>query len=489
MSKLTKFFKSPRMFIADAIYNRRKPAAKPAAKLQTFIDSVLCANIGAVGEVAVYFDGKAGNIYQIEQWLSPFSVLDKLRRIVFIVREKEAFDWLKQKTTFPVVYCRLIEDVIGLYERSEFKCVLYVNNAQRNFQSLIIGNVLHVHINHGESDKLSTITNQSKAYDYVLIVGDAAYDKYNLNLIRKDMSRFIKIGRPQIEHVAKVVAPDINKSDPKLLVVAEQSPAPDVNALATKSQQVVREVLNQENVSNAHELEASEKDFVGQTAGLQEQIALINRRVVLYAPTWEGTHESMNYTSLNDFGLSIVKQVLEHPDLYLIYKPHPNTGSRNKATGSINKEICQMLAKHHKGHYVAGGDINSLYEYVDLAIFDNSAVAIDYLIIDKPMLMTDMFFKIVGRHDTPVITKAARMIGAKEIERLVNIVWEEIKSDTKKIERTRIKHYFLGDFDYANKGSTQKFIETIDEICCERDVAVQQLSLLLNSSLNSGSAQ
>ena len=105
------------------------------------------------------------------------------------------------------------------------------------------------------------------------------------------------------------------------------------------------------------------------------------------------------------------------------------------------------------------------------------------------MLMTDMFFKIVGRHDTPVITKAARMIGAKEIERLVNIVWEEIKSDTKKIERTRIKHYFLGDFDYANKGSTQKFIETIDEICCERDVAVQQLSLLLNSSLNSGSAQ
>ena len=377
-------------------------------------------------EVVLYFEGKMGNIYQVQQWIGTLKELHKRTPLLIIARNKEVYEWLSANTDFIVVYCRTINDVIKLNDENNFKCILYVNNAAKNFQSLINGKALHVHINHGESDKTSTVTNQSKSYDYVFIVGDAAYDKYYLNLIKKDMSKFIKVGRPQLEHVEKISQFNAGYID-----------SPD-----------------NENLD-----ESFKKP----------------RKVILYAPTWEGTHDSMNFTSLNDFGMPIVQQLLAHPDYYLVYKPHPNTGSRDSLTKKVNESIIKLLEKSDKGEAIIGGDINSIYEHIDLAIFDNSAVAIDYLIVDKPMLMTDMFHRIQGRESKPTIVKAARMITEREMYGIPMIVADELENDTLKAKRNDIKRYFLGDFDYPKQESTTKFIETIFEICKERDALVEQL--------------
>ncbi|PIE47372.1 MAG: hypothetical protein CSA42_03810 [Gammaproteobacteria bacterium] len=447
MSKLSKFVKSPLISVADSIYKHsskdvvkpvpakkpaaKKPAAKkPAAKKPAVTQNRMFDNIRLRDEVALYFDGGLGNLYQIEQWLGPLQALSKVKTFIFVVRNKYIFEWIRKNTDFQVVYCRLIDNVMQVFEQGEFKCVLYVNHAQKNFQSLITRDAFHVHINHGESDKLSTVSNQTKAYDYVLLVGPAAYDKYHNNLLNKDMSRYIQIGRPQLEYIAKVKKPITDRQDP-------------ANA--------------QENLMFAN-------------------AEVVNRHVVLYAPTWESTHESMNYTSLQNFGLSLVDAILEDPDLYLIYKPHPNTGSRVVEVKKINAEIIKRLQGHYKAEVVLDGDINSLYEHVDLAIFDNSAVAIDYLAVEKPMLMMDMFDKLSDRNDKPFITNAATMISEDNFVDVLQIIHQEIEHDTVAKRRAKVKNYFLGDVDYANNESTRNFVEMIKMICDERDAAVEALA-------------
>lgn len=375
------------------------------------INSVPVSNVNLMHhQVALYFSGTMGNIYQVEQWLGPLEVLHKRTPLVIIARVKSVYDWLTLNTEFVIVYCQTIQDLTNLYEDSNFKCILYVNHGFKNFQSLTQHKALHIHINHGESDKTSTITNQAKSYDYIYVVGQAGYDKYDKNLIKKDMRKYIKVGRPQLEHV------------------------PETEKFKT------------------------------------------DKYIVLYAPTWEGTHESMNFSSLQEYALPLIQQLVSHPDYFVVYKPHPNTGSRDANIKSINNKIIEILKEQEDAEVVLSGDINSIYRHVDICIFDNSAVAIDYLKSDKPMLMTDMFHRIKGRVDAPIISGAARMLKPLDAFSIVNIVQEELELDTKKVERQKIKEYFLGNFDYDNGESTATFINQILEVCKERDFLLEEIT-------------
>ena len=477
MSKLTKLIKHPVLFFQDRKKNTSKQVAfqsnhakgktktskenlevTKVAKymFSTIVNEIPVANVSlAHYEIALYFAGGKGNIYQIEQWMNTLSVLDKQKSIVVIVRIKEVYEWMQKNTNFVVVYCRTIADLTKAYEENNFKCILYVNHGFKNFQSLIIGNALHVHINHGESDKTSTITNQSKAYDYVFIVGDAAYDKYKLNLIKKNMDNFIQVGRPQLDHIEKIAPFDMDK-----LRIEDYREACDGDL----------------DICSGTENEIGMR---GEYVASKSNVAV--KKVILYAPTWEGTHDSMNFTSLDDYGMSLVKQLVEHPEYYLVYRPHPNTGSRVSSTKNINNAIIKLLKSHRGGEVALKGDINSLYEHVDLAIFDNSAVAIDYLQADKPMIMTDMFHRIRDRQGKPTITKAARLLTSLNACNVLMIVKDEIDNDTLKSERNIVKKYFLGDFDYPKKESTDKFISTILNIIDERDKLFYDLEILNKS--------
>jgi len=419
MSKIGKLLKHPILFFKDI---GKRPS------VSYFKNEISVANISLYTyEVALYFSGTIGNIYQIQQWIEILKVLNEQKEVIFIVRNKRVYNWLSEKSSFVVVYCKTVDDLNKIYTQNNFKCILYVNNGYKNFQSLMLGNALHVHINHGESDKTSTISNQSKAYDYVLIVSEAAYIKYNLNLIKKDMRNYIQVGRPQLEHIEEI-APFVIEND----------------------------------------------------------TSIMRKKVILYAPTWEGTHESMNFTSLNDYGMSLVKNIIDNPEFYLIYKPHPHTGSRDTESERINKKIIEILNTHKNGEVVLEGDINSLYKHINLAIFDNSAVAVDYLQVDKPMIMTDMFYRLQGDQEKPQISKAAVMLAVHDVQNIATIISKELKKDSLKEIRNTIKYYFLGHFDYSKNESTKKFISTILDIINERDELVLALDKMneIHSSIN-----
>ena len=257
----------------------KTPSYANIREVLSYMNAMLVRAPLPVTPVVIYFEGNMTRWYQVEMW---FDILQKLNSEVpvsFVIRNQSVFRKIVNETEFPVYLCTTIDDVMNIYDNNDIKCILYVNHAAKNFQSLINKNAFHIHINHGESDKLSTITNQATAYDFVYVVGDAAVNRYAANLLRRDMSRFVKIGRPQLEHVTPI--------DQELITFP--------------------------------------------------QIGDGEKKVVLYAPTWEGTHHSMNYSSIPEFGVELIKELLADPKFQVIYKPHPNTGSREEATSNAHK--------------------------------------------------------------------------------------------------------------------------------------------------------
>jgi hypothetical protein len=419
MSKLSKLLRHPIRFWTDAYRKRtnqltekksigNNKVVKDKSPYQDF-KFPLFGGVKSTDPVAVYFDGTESQLYQLKQWLAPLEALRIANlRVTIVCRTLDAFNWSVLNTPFTTVYCKTIDDLLRLYQINSFKCILYVNNAHRNFQSLINSRALHVHINHGESEKLSTFSNQTKAYDYVLVSGPAALEKYDRNLIKKDLSRYLPIGRPQIEHIAAVPHPFGNNDQTEL--------------------------------------------------------------TVLYAPTWEGSHEEMDYSSIITMGSALVHCLLETPGYRLIYRPHPNTGMRLAAYRDTNHYITQYVQQHPMGSLQDKCDINALFPHIDIAVFDNSAVAVDYLATKKPMVLTNWLHKDQTRVDLPTIAQAARLIDPSHLPQLPQLLANDVQHDPFAMPRRQAQAYYLGDFDATQRASTKQFVKTVLHICDECEI-------------------
>ena len=156
-------------------------------------------HIPVPGDVAVYFSDVANKAYQLEQWLATLEKLHETRRVVLVFRKIPSMRHFRKLTDLPKIYVRRFEDLANLYDSNQFKLCLYVNNGVANFQSLSAARPVHVHINHGESDKLSMVSNQAKAYDRVLVAGPAAVERHRAVLLDFDLDRLIAVGRPQLD--------------------------------------------------------------------------------------------------------------------------------------------------------------------------------------------------------------------------------------------------------------------------------------------------
>ena len=197
-----------------------------------------------------------------------------------------------------------------------------------------------------------------------------------------------------------------------------------------------------------------------------------DRKIILYGPTWEGAHLSMNYSSLVDFGATIVETILSSDEYFLIYRPHPNTGSRDNATKIADTNIRNIIQSSPNATIMTDCDINALYKFVDLAILDNSAIAIDFLYYNRPILMTNYFHRIQGRYNQPRILEAVTLLENSNIYELPNLINNELLYDKKRAQRETIKRYFLGDFKEGE--STKCFIEEIAKLMDKRDQFIQE---------------
>ena len=134
-------------------------------------------------------------------------------RVGIVLRDPDTATIVREQTTLPVLLAADFPALRGLYAELDAKVALYCNNSPRNFHSLLEPRMLHVHINHGESDKQSMASNNAKSYDRVFVAGQAAVQRYAPACSSSTLDRLVRIGRPQLDlHRVPVLAPSARRT-------------------------------------------------------------------------------------------------------------------------------------------------------------------------------------------------------------------------------------------------------------------------------------
>ncbi|MGH1562429.1 CDP-glycerol glycerophosphotransferase family protein [Mumia sp. DW29H23] len=273
--------------------------------------------------VVLYFADGPENLYQLHQWDRVLAALPWPAAVV--VSRPDTGRRVLEETSLPVFFAPGSSYLEDLVDRGAVKVVLYVNHLPLNFRMLRFARPVHVHLGHGESDKDSSVTNQNKAYDRVLVAGPAARERIAGALRGFDDAIHVReVGRPQLD-----------------------------------------------------------LDYAGAPSWPDDGTTR-----VLYAPTWEGDRASMAYGSVASHGVALVASLVADPRYRVVYRPHPRTGVQDPAYAAADREIRAILTQHGDRHLVDTGPYGWQWAFADVCVTDLSSVAYDWLATGKPMLVT-----------------------------------------------------------------------------------------------------
>nr|WP_253719996.1 CDP-glycerol glycerophosphotransferase family protein [Brevibacterium renqingii] len=357
-------------------------------------------------DVVAYFGDSPDKLYQLEQWLPALERLDRSRRVVVVMRNAASFAEAKRLTSLPLVLAETQPDLIDLYAAGVYKLAIYVNNSMRNFQSMAEPSIIHVHVDHGESDKTSSISNQLKAYDKIFVAGRAAKERCLRALWGLDQDKLVSIGRPPLDGSFSSVLPP----DDRLTVLY----APTWQG--------------ENEANNFTSLDLLGPDII-------QQLLAVGVRVV-YRP----------HPRMAEMGESEVQRADEEIRQLL--------GSANVDDGR------HVISTDHA--------IFDLFEDVDVLVTDVSSVGLDFLYLhtDRGLILTDRHSDSDRMRESSPIGAELAAISADTIRDLPQML-EEVRSEESAFAtRRRLKAHYFGT--HAEGQSTAAFIKAVGEAIDER---------------------
>lgn len=358
-------------------------------------------------DVIAYFGDSLDKMYQLEQWLPTFERLNLNRPVVVVMRNPESFAAAKDITDLPLVLAETQPDLIDLYAQNDYRLAIYVNNSMRNFQSMAETSIIHVHVDHGESDKTSSISNQLKAYDKVFVAGQAAKDRCLRAVWGIDPNKLISIGRPPLDGDFQRVLP----ADPRHTVLYAptwqgENEANNFTSVDVLGPEIIRHLL---------------------ADGVR----------VVYRP----------HPRLTDMGESSVQQ----------------------ADAEIRSTLSDASAKGSEQFIATDQSIFDLFEDADVLISDISSVSLDFLYLhtDKGLIVTDRHDDPSGTRSQSAIGAELSVLSSSTVQGLAEIVEQALNGSNALSSRQRLKsHYFDG---HQAGGSTQAFIDAVEHAISERE--------------------
>jgi len=358
-------------------------------------------------DIALYFADQPAKLYQLLQWLPVFENHTELRTIV-VVRNLETYNELRTRTSLQVLLVPRYEILMALYDRADFHAVIYVNNGWTNFQSLSFQQAVHIHVNHGESDKICMVSNQAKAYDKVYVAGQAAIDRHAAAIAWFDPSHLVSVGRPQLD---LGIASPIADSE---LVTITYAPTWE----------------GEDEVNNYTSVDLYGPQIV--TAAL----AIPHARLV-YKPH---------------------PRVLESAD--------PLVRENHKKIVNL---ISSAGAPHV---YLPNANILGILPETDLLISDVSSVTLDYLYLtpNSPILLTDRRSNPAQLLADSPMSAACAVIDQNSISRIGELITTALEMDTHGDDRARMRTYYFGD--NAKGSSTRAFWSAITSEIAAHDSAL-----------------
>lgn len=361
-------------------------------------------------QVIAYFADDPTRVYQLLQWLPVLERLDATHPVAVLTRDAGSRDVVAERTTLPVLLAPGFNDLAAQYDALDAKVVLYCNNSALNFNSLLDGRMLHVHINHGESDKHSMVSNNAKAYDRVFVAGEAAVQRHRAALMELDEWRLVRVGRPQLDLRP---APLLPPSDRRTVLYAPTWEGDaDYNCYTSvdvMGADIVRQVLAVPGVRLVYK--PHPKVTTSQVAAVREG------------------HQAI---------LDLVERAAEQD---------PDAG---------HAAVWQ-------------GDILAVFPGCDAMITDVSSVGLDWLYLqtDKPILVTDRYDDAERlRRDVPV-SRCADVVDAARLPGLADLLAARLEHDEHRMARAAMRHHYFDDNGVGD--STVRFVEAVGALVELRD--------------------
>lgn len=357
-----------------------------------------------------YFANEPARAYQLLQWLEVLEVLDATEPVALVLCDPDTAALVRSRTRLPVLLAETFPALVDLYAGLDAAVVLYVNNSPDNFASLADPRMLHVHVNHGESDKASMASNNAKAYDRVFVAGDAAVRRYTARLMELDTTRLVRVGRPQLDLRRPPLLPATTRRT--LLYAPTWEGDADYNdytSLVRLGERIVAALL-----------------------------AVPDARVV-YKP---------------------------HPRVVSSLLPDV-AGAHTAVLGLLAEAARRDPAAGHVD--VLGGDILALMPQCDLIVTDVSSVGLDWLYLrtDAPLVLADPRGDLAALHASVPISRCADVVDASDVDALAALVVDRLAHDPHLDARAEVRRDHFGDLGVG--GSTARFLAEVSALVRQRD--------------------
>ena len=360
--------------------------------------------------VIAYFAGDPSLTYQLTQWLEVLEVLDEVQPVGLVVRDPESAALIEARTDLPLFTAGAFSELSELYAELDAKVVLYCNNQALNFESLVDTRMLHVHINHGESDKQSMASNNAKAYDRVFVAGDAAVQRYLSGLLDFDATRLVRIGRPQLDLPrTPLLAPSPRRTVLYAPTWEGDADYNDYTSVDTLGESIVQAILDVPDVR------------------------------LVYKP---------------------------HPKVTTSLTPAVADAHRGILRMIDEAARVDPAAGHTQ---VLTGDILAVMPGCDAMITDVSSVGLDWLYLhtDKPIFVTDPHGEPDWLRRLAPISRCADVIDDANVESLSTLLGARLDHDTHHLDRLAMRHHYFDDLHVGD--STVRFHSAVSELVALRD--------------------
>lgn len=355
--------------------------------------------------VLAYYADDPTRLYQLLQWVPVLEVLDESHPVGLVVRDPGTAETLRSRTRLPVLLAPTFPELTELYARLQARVVLYCNNSMLNFQSLLDAGMLHVHINHGESDKGSMASNNAKAYDRVLVAGEAAVQRYVAGLLEFDDTRLVRIGRPQLDLREEPLLPE----SPRRTVLYAPTWEGDAD------------------YNNYTSVDTLGRDLVQAVLGLPD-VRLV------YKP---------------------------HPKVTT--SPDPVIAASHRAITDLVEDAARRdPAAGHRA--IPVGDILRVMPRCDAIITDVSSVGLDWLYLrtEAPIILTDRHHDAERLREEVPVSRCADVVDTGDRDRLGALVAARLEHDEHHLARVAMRHHYFDDVAVGE--STTRFVAVIDEL-------------------------
>jgi len=357
-----------------------------------------------------YFADDTTRVYQLMQWLPVLEVLDGAHPTAVVVRDPSVAEVLRERTSLEVLLAPGFPELRALYARLDAKVVLYCNNSMLNFQSLLESRMLHLHVGHGESDKQSMASNNAKAYDRVLVAGEAAVQRHLAALMELDATRLVRVGRPQLD-------------------------VPREPVLAPSGRRTVLYAPTWEGDADYNDY--TSVDVMG--AGIVEQLLSVPDVRVVYKP---------------------------HPKVVTSRRPAVREG-HHAVLAAITAASLQDPAAGHLSLTTA--DVLAVMTDCDAIVTDVSSVGLDWLYLrtEKPLVLTDKHADPERLREEVPVSRCADVVTPGDVPALGALVADRLERDEHHLARVAMRHHYFDDLAVGD--STTRFLALVEEMVVLRD--------------------